>query len=58
MDHQVNGAPHTWAEKYVFWAQNTDETVTRLYLLANGWEAKWSFIRENREKSEEPFWGT
>ena len=24
------GAPHTWAEKYIFWAQKTDETVTRL----------------------------
>ena len=36
-----------------------DETVTRLYLLANGWEAKWSFNRGNREKTGEPsYWGT
>ena len=27
-------------------------------LLANGREAKWSFIKENREKTEEPSWGT
>ena len=26
--------------------------------LVNGWEAKWSFIRENREKTEETTWGT
>ena len=28
--YAVNGAPHTWAKIYMFWAQNTDETVTRL----------------------------
>ena len=50
--------PHTLGPKKILWAQNTDETVTRrLWLLANGWEAKWSFIRENREKTEEPSWG-
>ena len=27
---EVNGAPRVWAEKYIFWAQNTDETATRL----------------------------
>ena len=27
---RFNGAPHTWAGKYIYWAQNTDETVTRL----------------------------
>ena len=26
----VNGAPRVWAEKYIFCAQNTDETATRL----------------------------
>ena len=26
----INGAPRVWAEKYIFWAQNTDETATRL----------------------------
>ena len=31
-----------------------DETVTRLWLLANGWEAKVSFIRGNREETGEP----
>ena len=52
--------PHTssWAEKIYILAQNTDKTVTRLELLANGWEARWSFIRENRKKNEEPSWGT
>ena len=35
-----------------------DETATRLQLLANRWEAKWSFIGENREKPEEPSWYT
>ena len=25
-----NGAPRVWAEKYIFCAQNTDETATRL----------------------------
>ena len=24
----LNGAPRVWAEKYIFWAQNTDETAT------------------------------
>ena len=26
----LNGAPRVWAEKYIFCAQNTDETATRL----------------------------
>ena len=25
---RVNGAPRVWAEKNIFWAQNTDETAT------------------------------
>ena len=29
----LNGAPRVWAEKYIFCAQNTDETATRLLLL-------------------------
>ena len=44
-----NGAPRVWAEKNIFWAQNTDETAR---------EAKWSFNKENREKTEEPSLGT
>ena len=24
----LNRAPRVWAEKYIFWAQNTDETAT------------------------------
>ena len=28
--NQFNGAPRVWAEKYIFWARNTDETATRL----------------------------
>ena len=28
--YQLNGAPRVWAEKKIFWVQNTDETATRL----------------------------
>ena len=34
------------------------ETVTRVQLLANGWEVKWNFIRGKREKTREPSRGT
>ena len=35
----LNGAPRVWAEKYIFCAQNTDETATRLYTVATSqWE--------------------
>ena len=41
----------TLVPKKIFWAQNTDETVTPLQLLANGSEAKWSFKTERKLKS-------
>ena len=54
---RLNGAPRTWAEKIYIWAQNTDETVTRLKLLANGCEVKSDLTKGNSENAGEPSWG-
>ena len=42
----------------LFKLKSAEKSASRIDISLNGWEAKWSFIRENKEKSEEPSWGT